>query len=269
MSSPLSTPTSGPYVAKHVYGKRWPGPSQRFPRADTTGLPILPEVDPRGEMPPVFDQGQLGSCTANATAGLFQYDAIVDGHDCGLLARLWIYYFERSLEGTLGQGDTGAVGHDAFIVAKHGIPAETDWPYDISTFQNKPSADLPRAYNLKKPVASPAQSWTACQQVFSNKQTIAFGFTVYESFEGSELASTGIMPMPQPDEQVLGGHEIDAVGYLKSEPNYVLCRNSWGSEETDGVQWGLNGSGYFLMPLAFFLDANQVSDLRTIVRTVA
>ena len=172
---------------KHYYGWKKALPGVRLPHADTAGLTILPEVDPRAEMPPVFDQGQLGSCTANATAACFQYDSIVDGKDCGELARLWIYYWERSIEGSLGQGDTGAMGHDAFTVAKHGIPDETLWPYDITTFQDKPSADFPRAYTLKKPVHAPAQSQTAVQQVLSNRQTIAFGFTVYESFESDRV----------------------------------------------------------------------------------
>lgn len=249
--------TLTPVTPLHVYGKRWAGPERALPRADTANLPILPTVDPRGEMPPVFDQGRLGSCTANATAGCFQYDSIVDGHDCGPLSRLWIYYWERALEGTLGQGDTGAIGHDAFRVARHGIPPESTWPYNIDTFQDRPGADEPRAYYLRKPVAAPAQSQTAVKQVLSNRQTIAFGFTVYESFEG-QWEQPGVMPVPQPGEQVLGGHEILAVGYLADWPEYVLCRNSW------GAQWGLGG--YFLFPWSIFLDHNQVQDLRTIVR---
>jgi C1A family cysteine protease len=255
---PLSTPVQA--RPKHVYGWRPSLPGVRLPHADTSGLKILPEVDPRKQMPPVFDQGQLGSCTANATAACFQYDSILNGKDCGELARLWIYYFERAIEGSLGQGDTGAMGHDAFTVAKHGIPDETAWPYDIRKFEVKPPASFPRAYTLKKPVHAPAQSQTAVKQVLSNKQTIAFGFSVPESFE-AQWDQPGVMPMPQPGEQILGGHEILAVGYLASESGYVMCRNSWG-----GPNAGLDVTGYFLMPWAFFLDQNQVQDLRTIVR---
>jgi C1A family cysteine protease len=83
---------------------------------------------------------------------------------------------------------------------------------------------------------------------FSNQRTIAFGFMVYESFESSGVARTGIVPMPKRGEQVLGGHEVLAVGFLKSEPDYVLVRNSWGSRKTGGRGWGIDGSGYFLMP---------------------
>lgn len=245
-------------MAKHFYGWRRPLPGLTYPTADTSDLTVAAEVDPRKKLPPVFDQGQLGSCTANATAACFQYDAILDGHDCGLLSRLWIYYFERSLEHTLGQGDVGAMGHDAFTVAKHGIPGESRWPYNIATFEVKPPDVEPRAYVLKKTVRAVPQTETAIKQVLSNGQTVAFGFTVYESFESEKVDENGVVPMPRPGEEVLGGHETLIVGYLKNHAAYALVRNSW------GTGWGMGG--YFLMPWKYLTDTDLCSDFRTIVR---
>src|SRR5262249_10278362 len=94
--------------------------------------------------------------------------------------------------------------------------------------------------------------------VLSNNQTIAFGFTVYSSFESNEVAQTGKVPMPTRNEKVLGGHEVLMVGYLQAEPNYALVRNSW------GTGWGIDG--YFLMPWTYILDPNLSSDFRTIRR---
>jgi C1A family cysteine protease len=94
--------------------------------------------------------------------------------------------------------------------------------------------------------------------VLSNKQTIALGFSVYESFESAEVAKTGIVPLPTRGEKVLGGHEVLLVGYLKDEPNYGLVRNSW------GAGWAMQG--YLLMPWAYLLDAHLASDFRTIRR---
>lgn len=233
--------------------------------ADTAGLNPKSEVDPRKSLPPIFDQGQLGSCTANATAAAFQYDSILDhgsGHGCGLLSRLFVYYGERKIEGQLGQGDTGAYGHDAFkVAAEVGIPPETDWPYDISTFEGpipaKAIKDEPH-YKLTKPVHAVPHSEEEIKRVLSNRQTVAFGFTVYESFESAEVADTGIVPMPKHDESVLGGHEVLIVGYLTSHPEYALVRNSW------GTSWGI--SGYFLMPWSYITSRTYSSDLRTIVR---
>ena len=106
-------------------------------------------------------------------------------------------------------------------------------------------------------------------QVLSNQQTISFGFTVHESFESSSVARSGIVLMPEPDEKVLGGHEVLAVGYLRGEPEYVLVRNSWGSRQTGGRGWGLHGSGYFLMPWRMILDPKICADWTTIRRPIA
>lgn len=253
-----------PPPTKHRYGWRRPLPGRAaldlLPHADTAGMPILSEVDPRGQMPPVFDQGQLGSCTANATAACFQYDAIQDGHDCGELSRRWIYHFEKAIEGTLGQGDTGAVGHDAFKVAEHGIPDESLWPYseDIDAVEETPPNVEPRAYRLEKLVAAVPQREDAFKQVLSSGQTIPFGFTVYASFE-EEWPELGVMPAPDPREEVLGGHEVLLCGYLEEYPDHFLVRNSWGSG------WGLGG--YFMFPAATLLDASMASDFRTIRRS--
>jgi C1A family cysteine protease len=182
----------------------------------------------------------------------------MDGKDCGELSRLWIYYFERAIEHTLDQGDCGAEGHDAFTVAKHKIPNETLWPYDISKFEQKPPNVQPRAYKLTKPVHAVPQTEEAFKRVLSANQTIAYGFTVYRSFE-EQWATTGVMPEPNPSEEVLGGHENLLCGYLEAYPDHFLSLNSWGTE------WGIFG-GYFLFPKATLLDPNMATDFRTIVR---
>jgi C1A family cysteine protease len=244
----------------HVYGKRWPHPGMSFPQADTSTLKILTEVDPRSWMWPALNQLQIGSCTANATSRCFRADAHMDGHDCGELSRRWIYHFEMAIEGTLGQGDVGAIGHDAFTVAKHGIPDEALYPYsdNIEDFEIKPPDVEPRAYRLGKPVRSVPQTLEAIKQVLSNRQTIPLGFTVYESFEDTSWWASGEMPIPAPGEEILGGHEVLACGYLKEYPHHILMLNSW------DTSFGIGG--YFLMPLAYVLDRSRVSDLRTIQR---
>lgn len=252
----------------------WKGPSLpglQYETADTSGIKILKTVDPATDMPPIVNQLQLGSCTANATARLFRGDTIRDGNDCGALSRLGVYYDERYLENDLGRGDTGAVGHDAFTAAQRwGIGPETEWPYVISTFQNPPaswasaedySIPLPQsAYKLTKPVKAVTPDLESVKAVLSNGQKIAVGFTVYASFESSDVASTGVVPMPQQGEQIVGGHEIVISGY-DTETAYLICDNSW------GTGWGVAGRMH--MPVAYILSKRYASDWRTIQRPAA
>jgi C1A family cysteine protease len=248
----------------HRYGWKPSLPDLRDHIADASELTILDEVDPRPELPAVFDQGQLGSCTANAVAAAVEYDAKLNSSDPGALSRLWIYYYERKLEGAPTDQDTGAFGRDGFKVAnKMGVALEQDWPYDISQFTVQPpdSLDSEALQHRISNYRVVPRNLDSMKAVLSNRQTIALGFTVYESFESAEVAKSGIVPMPTRDEKTLGGHEVLLVGYLKDEPNYGLVRNSW------GAGWALQG--YFLMPWAYLLDTHLASDFRTIRRPAA
>ena len=70
-----------------------------------TALP--PQVDLRGQCPAVYDQGQLGSCTANAIAGAFEFDLLRQKAADFMPSRLFIYYNERVMENTV-DSDAGA-----------------------------------------------------------------------------------------------------------------------------------------------------------------
>src|SRR5262249_51396076 len=101
-----------------------------------TALP--PSVDLRPHCPPVYDQGELGSCTANAIAAAMQFDAARQGLPANTPSRLFIYYNERALEGTVGS-DSGAQIRDGIkSVAQWGDCPETEWPYDINQFATQP-----------------------------------------------------------------------------------------------------------------------------------
>lgn len=235
--------------------------------ADATGLRVLDEVDPRADMPMVYDQGQLGSCTANAIAAALEYECILDDTHFGTPSRLFIYYMERLREGSV-TSDSGAYGRDGFkVLRKTGAPPEDLWPYDIEAFAEKPDEESYQAATEHKiaeyvhPGLGARRTLIEREEAFkrllSNRQTIAFGFTVYESFEES-WSEQGVMPVPQKGESILGGHEVLAVGYLSEYPEHALVRNSW------GPNWGVDG--YFLMPWRFLCDAQFSGDWRSIYR---
>jgi C1A family cysteine protease len=240
-------------------------PDQRDILADTSALPVAAEVDPRGEyMTPIYDQGNLGSCTANTVAEAVDADRIVSGEEPLYPSRLAIYALERLYEGSSLTEDTGAYGRDGYKACRRfGMVPESELPYsdEAPAWQQDPRELIRAAADrtkLEHPYKVVPRNWLAMQRVLTNKQTIGFGFTVYESFESSEVRRTGIVPMPGPDEKSVGGHEVLAVGYLKAMPGYALVRNHWASD------WG--EEGYFFMPVAYLLDPRLSDDFRTIYR---
>ncbi len=215
-------------------------------------------VDLRPKCPPVLDQGQLGSCTANslANAHLFDQMAQNDPQD-QLPSRLFIYWNERDLEGSV-QSDSGAQIRDGIkVLAKLGAPPESVWPYDIAQFATKPPAAAYQtalsevALNYQRLT----QSLPQLKGALAAGYPFVFGFTVYESFESDAVATTGIVPMPGPTERSLGGHAVMAVGYDDSLQVFRV-ENSW------GPTWGQNG--FFTIPYAYLASANLASDLWTI-----
>jgi len=226
-------------------------PLVRFPK----GLP--PAVDLRSECPPVYDQGQLGSCTANAIAAAIEFDQGKQGSTEFVPSRLFIYYNERMMEGTVNQ-DAGAQIRDGIkSVAQLGAPPETDWPYDIAKFSQQPpdQAFQDAKKDIVSSYAGVAQTLNQMQGCLAAGYPFVFGFTVYESFESQAVASTGMVPMPSAGEAVLGGHAVLAVGYDDSTRNFIV-RNSW------GPGWG--AKGYFYMPYEYLLTPDLSDDFWTI-----
>ena len=190
----------------------------------------LPDnVDLRDQCPDVYDQGQLGSCTGNAIAAALEFDRMKQGLDDFTPSRLFIYYNERVLEGTV-DSDSGAQIRDGIkSVAQQGDCPETEWPYDISKFADAPPQscyDDALKYTAVQ-YQSVDQNLADMQGCLATGYPFVFGFTVYESFESDGVAQTGNMPMPNSGEQVIGGHAVLAVGY-DNEDRVFIVRNSWG-----------------------------------------
>src|SRR5204862_5198890 len=109
------------------------------PPAFLRALPA--RIDLRKQCPPVYDQGQLGSCTANAIGGAIEFDQMKEKlPQIFIPSRLFIYYNERVIEGTVNT-DAGAMLRDGIkTVANQGACPEPVWPYLIDKFKSKPSA---------------------------------------------------------------------------------------------------------------------------------
>lgn len=201
------------------------------------------EVDLRKLCSIVEDQGNLGSCTANALAGNLEFldnkpDSIYKD-----VSRLFIYYNERVIEDTV-DFDSGASLRDGIkTLRKIGACWEERWPYCIERFAKKPPA---RCYQEAKKHRIKSyhriNSLSEMLICLAEGYPFVFGFTVYKSFESKKVARTGIVNMPKKGERAIGGHAVMAAGYNKKDRRF-LVRNSW------GTNWGRDG--YFTMPYEY------------------
>lgn len=219
----------------------------------TTDLPAQHSL--RSKFPAVYDQGELGSCTANAIGACVQERQMKRGEAEGahVPSRLFIYWNERDIEGTTNS-DSGAQIRDGMkVIGSVGSPPEEDWPYDISKFAQKPPAQaFSDALKYTATYGRVAQSAHSFKASVYFGRPVVFGFTVFESFE--TIGSDGIMSMPDfNNEQILGGHAVVIVGYKPiNNQLYFEVRNSWGES------WG--DQGYFWMPALYAVDPSLCSD---------
>ncbi len=225
------------------------------------------KVDLRAHCPPIVNQGQIGICTGNALAGAFGFlemkelgakngpEIFIPGN-YEPASRLFIYYNERAIEGTVDQ-DAGARIRDGVkVLTKTGVCREAAWKYQANLLTKRPT---PGAYKEASDhciteylrVTSLAQMKSSLAEGYP----VVFGFTVYESFESAQVAKTGVMPMPAAGEKVMGGHAVLAVGY-DDEAKGIIVRNSWGAD------WGMKG--YFVMPYAYIDNLHLAQDFWTI-----
>jgi len=212
---------------------------------------------------PIEDQGQLGSCTANAGVGLVEYfERRAYGKHIDA-SRLFLYKVTRKMLNF--KGDTGAFLRSAMgALTLFGVPPEEYWPYDVEKYDREPPAfcySFAKNYSAIKYVRLDPTGIAKDVLLHSIKDSISkgfpcmFGFTVYNSIQQS--STTGKIPYPCEGEKVEGGHAIMAVGYddkmsIKNEmcnketKGALLIRNSWGEG------WG--EKGYVYLPYEFVLE---------------
>lgn len=219
---------------------------------------VPPKVDLRPKCPPVYDQGQLGSCTAQAIAGLIQYDKIALQRPSAVIpSRLFIYYNERVMEGTIGI-DAGASIRDGIkSLNTYGFCHEGFWPYLEQRFSKRPSDACYKEArtNIVQTYERVGQSQKGIKAVLADGFPVVFGSTVFDSFMSNDVAKTGVVTYPKTTESAVGGHAMLIVGYDDSKRVFIV-RNSWGEG------WGDKGYCYF--PYEYITDMKLSADFWTV-----
>ena len=217
------------------------------------------EVDFRPDMPPIFDQEELGSCTANALAADLLY---IWHKQTGLpytfiFSRLFLYYNERLIDGDVNS-DGGSTGRTMMRSAeKYGACYEKTWPYDITKFADKPpKAAYLEALNhqMLKKLRIPMDV-VALKEALASGDAICTGINVYNGLTQND---DNVVPMPNSGDEYDGGHEILIVGYttINDDPVWIM-RNSWGED------WG--DKGYFYLPEQYLLNEHLTYDFWAVV----
>ncbi|HKA54153.1 MAG TPA: C1 family peptidase [Candidatus Binatia bacterium] len=224
---------------------------------------VPPRIDLRNLCSPVRDQGHQGSCTGFAIgSGLREFleNKSHNPSPMAVLSPAFIYYEERKMEHTTDE-DAGARIRDGMkVLAKMGVCPEEDERYNEDVFTQPPSA---KAVGDAKPFRIKAYHRVTTLQglkhAVAQTNGAVLGIAVYESFESADAERTGHIPMPQPDEQVLGGHALFCCGYQDDTAyeggGFLIVKNSWGT--------GFGDQGYVYLPYAYISDPKLTSDIWT------
>jgi C1A family cysteine protease len=219
---------------------------------------ILPSsVDLSDKMPPILDQGSLGSCGPSQISNSMRYCLSKLKFDEFQPSRLYMYYFARLAEGSSLDQDTGITIRGGLkAIQKYGACSENNWGYNIPKFTERPNNDCivaGRSHMSEFRYIRVQQSLVNIKQAIFGGFPVIIGVKLYKSFESNQVAKTGDVPMPNiRKEAYLGGHCVSIVGFDDTTQRFKLS-NTW------STSWG--NKGYFTLPYDYILDTSLASDL--------
>jgi C1A family cysteine protease len=243
---------------RHLHGWRRQHTDVRDLKLAKVDHAILPPKAVIPVLPPVRDQGQIGSCTANAGCEAAGYLHMIAGKPDPMFSRLDLYAATRGLEGTPLSEDSGCQVRDVFkTMKKYGVCLESTWPYVEAQFTHHP----PRAAVVEA-MSHQAIKYLACDNLTALKHSIVDkypvigGFECYSSMFSPTVDTTGVIQVPTAKDSLEGGHCILFVGY-DDDARLVQFLNSW------GPNWGQAGCGF--LPYDYFTNglASDFWTLRT------
>lgn len=222
--------------------------------------------------PPIRDQSNIGSCTANGgveAAGFITH--VENGLPDPMYSRLDLYAITRKIEGTPLTEDSGCQVRDVFkAMAQYGVCLEQMWPYDTEKFSMMPPRTaMTAALKHKAILYAKAATLLAIKSSIvdpTQPTPLIGGFVCYESLQSDAVSKTGDVPMPEANEQSIGGHCIYFDGFDDDADDgcggkgMLNFRNSWGED------WGDGGCGR--LPYAY-VTSGFASDFWRITKNAA
>jgi C1A family cysteine protease len=235
---------------------------RRRKKGRKTKLPV--KVDLRPFMTKVEDQQRLSSCTANATAGAYEYLAKKHLKNRAFeVSRLFVYYNARLRASNVIKDSGSHIQYAIESLHKLGACTEEVWPYDMKKVNDKPhTPSYEEACNFKVQksynIPTDLNAWKKC---LADGYPIIFGISLFKGFDSCSQ-NKGVVPMPSPDEasrQAHGLHAMLCVGYSEVDKLFII-RNSWGEK------WG--DKGYCYMPYDYVINSKfNMGDSWMIART--
>jgi len=219
-----------------------------------SGANLPPKVDLRSKCPPVYDQGSLGSCVAQALCSAFGYND--PKHDP---SRLFLYYNCRAIQGDIDYDNGSTISTGIQAMLNYGLCKESSWPYNISKFTHQPPKNCYVEAKRHEIISYEhvAQTKDSIKSCLASGHLITLGILVFPGLDSAEAAKTGIVPMPKENDPILGGHAVVCVGYDDSKQVWIM-RNSWGTD------WG--DKGYFYLPYPYLTEPYLASDMWKITK---
>jgi hypothetical protein len=219
-----------------------------FPRLSG---PTATSVDLEADCGPVRDQGDEGSCTAHAGVGMREFLARKYQQQYPILSPSFLYWEERDMDGSLDQGDCGSFGRTAVrVLNKYGVCRLAEDVYIPGVMMPPTMDQLTEALSWKSGAYHSLGNVSDMRSCLASGYVFCLGFTVYKSFE-DKWPDGVTMPIPAPDEEVLGGHEVLCIGYSDDKEVFKI-RNSWGES------FGQNGN--FFMPYSVAANPQIVNE---------
>jgi C1A family cysteine protease len=232
---------------------RLQAPSARLTQLPATQGMAPSKVDLRADASPIYDQQDLGSCTAFAVGkGMREYLQVRNNEARTPLSALFLYYETRRLRNTTDT-DSGATITDAMkAIATQGVAPEATWGYDIAKFAVKPSTAAYAAAKANKlGTGIQLAGLEDVKKALARKQPVVLGMRIYNNFR--DVGKDGKLAVPQQGDILVGGHAVTVLGF-DNKAKVLIVKNSFGTE------WG--DKGYFYMPYAYFTPEN-VMDIWT------